>query len=482
MNALQNDLKLSIQNAQRLYAQQVNQDPFRLHYHLMPPIGWLNDPNGVCFYKGYYHLFYQYAPIDASGGLKFWGHYRSKDMVSFEDLGVAMYPDQPYDLHGVYSGSAVIENDEMHLFYTGNIKKAGNYDYINDGREQHTIHAVCKDGEVIEKLGIVIDHSEYPEGFSTHIRDPKVWKEQDTYYMVLGARDIDGQGQVILYRSSDLNKWEYMGVSAGPIDGMGYMWECPDYFKLGDKDVLLISPQGISPQGDLYQNIYQSGYMIGDLDLITGKFTHNEFVEIDRGFDFYAPQTFQDPNGRRIMWAWMGLPDIEDEHYSNPTVEHGWQHAMTLPRELQLVGDKLIQKPLEELKSLRGAKFDVNVEVDGYTVIDELKGEIFEMIVDVNDCDTHLDLLLREDAAIRYNAADKKVTLTLGPSGFGRTQRSVTIDTLKKLQIFSDSSSLEIFINDGEEVFTTRIYPKCGSDKIHFDGKGTIYIQKWDMK
>lgn len=105
----------------------------RLTHHLMPPVGWLNDPNGLCWYKGRYHVFFQYSPFEANGGLKFWGHYSSEDMISWRYEGVPLLPDSIYDCHGVYSGSAIAEKDKLHLFYTGNIKMDGDYDYINNG-------------------------------------------------------------------------------------------------------------------------------------------------------------------------------------------------------------------------------------------------------------------------------------------------------------------------------------------------------------
>ncbi len=119
---------------------------FRLGHHLMPPVGWLNDPNGLCWYKGRYHVFFQYAPFDVEGGLKFWGHYTSEDLVDWKYEGTALYPDSPYDCHGVYSGSALAESEKLHLFFTGNVKIDGDYDYINEGRETSTLHVESEDG------------------------------------------------------------------------------------------------------------------------------------------------------------------------------------------------------------------------------------------------------------------------------------------------------------------------------------------------
>jgi beta-fructofuranosidase len=129
------------------------------------------------------------------------------------------------------------------------------------------------------------------------------------------------------------------------------MWECPDLFTLMGKEVLIGSPQGIKAAGDLYNNIYQSGYFVGSLNYQTGEFDQQDFAELDRGFDFYAAQTTVDKKGRRILIAWMGVPD-QPENY--PERANGWVHTMTLPRVLELNQDhKLIQKPAAELKKLR---------------------------------------------------------------------------------------------------------------------------------
>ena len=136
---------------------------YRLGHHLMPPVGWLNDPNGLCWFKGKYHVFFQYAPFEVKGGLKFWGHYTSENLVNWKYEGVALYPDSPYDCHGVYSGSALVDEDKLHLFYTGNVKIDGDYDYINTGRETSTLHVVSEDGIHFSNKEVAVSFEQYPE-------------------------------------------------------------------------------------------------------------------------------------------------------------------------------------------------------------------------------------------------------------------------------------------------------------------------------
>ena len=173
-------------------ASQVEKDEWRLKFHVMPPVGWLNDPNGLCYFNGEYHLFFQYSPSDPNGSLKYWGHYVSKNMLSWEYKGIALYPDMPFDCCGVYSGSALVEGDQVWLYYTGNVKLPGNHDYVNTGRQGNTIAVVMdKDGHMGDKQ-LVLTNEDYPADVTCHVWDPKVWKARDRYYMVLGARKKRG--------------------------------------------------------------------------------------------------------------------------------------------------------------------------------------------------------------------------------------------------------------------------------------------------
>ena len=117
MNALQRDLKKLVPLVESLGKANVEADPHRQQFHLQPPVGWLNDPNGLCVYGGQYHAFFQYGPFDVTGGVKHWGHAVSTDLMHWEPLPVMLYPDEPFDCHGVYSGSALIEGTEMYLYY-----------------------------------------------------------------------------------------------------------------------------------------------------------------------------------------------------------------------------------------------------------------------------------------------------------------------------------------------------------------------------
>jgi beta-fructofuranosidase len=442
----------------------------------MPPTGWLNDPNAVCQIGGTYHLYYQYSPYDPKGDLKYWGHYTSSDLVHFEDHGLALLPDQPYDLHGVYSGSAFIEEGIIHYFYTGNVKHLGEHDYIRSGREQNTIYAISRDGGyTIEKQKVVIRAKDYPENMSNHIRDPKVRKKGDTYYMILGARDLESKGQILVYESKNLCDWKYHGIFCGPIEEMGYMWECPDFFELNGQEVLLFSPQGISPNGFEFQNVYQAGYYLGAVkwEEVTFEPT-TPFKELDRGFDFYAPQTFRDEQGRQILWGWMGMPDAD---YTNPTVSAGWQHAMALPRVLSFENNRLYQRPHEAYQKLRGeSTLWQGTLKEGEKQL--FLGEVSELICKLEEVQT-LQLTIKGDTTLSYDRQSKLLTLALNEAGYGRKKRVIEVEALTQLHLFVDRSSLEVFINDGEDVMTTRMYPKIGEDAIEIKGQAKLQTQYW---
>ena len=455
----------------------VNNDKWRNKYHIMPPVGWINDPNGLCEFKGVYHCFYQYSPLNPLGGEKFWGHAVSKDLANWEQRDIALYPDIKEDINGVYSGSALVKDDTVYFFYTGNVKYPGDHDYTLTGREQNVILVTSKDCVNFSEKKVLLRNSDFPSNMSLHVRDPKVWEENGVYYMVLGARTKDDRGCILLYKSTDLYNWEFHSVPAGNIDNMGYMWECPDIFNLGDKYIFMFSPQGMEAEGYKYNNVYQSGYAVGDFINDKKQLKLGDFVEIDRGFDFYAPQTFEDSKGRRIVIGWMGVPDAVD--HKNPTIDKFWQHQLTIPRELILKNDKIYQIPVEELEVLRkDNSYKNEISLNDKSILEIFESNTFELKIDFINS-KEFQISLREDCTLSYK--NKVFKLELGKSGYGRDMRAVEIDAVNSIRIFSDNSSLEIFLNDGEEVFSTRIYNDYIDRTLTLIGEGIVKIEKWNL-
>ena len=457
MNALTRDLVKLVETAEQSQKTReelsVSDRKFREKLHLMSPVGWLNDPNGLCQFQGIYHAFFQYSPFDAEGGVKMWGHYTSTNMIDWEYQGTALYPDQPFDCHGVYSGSAFIEDGKMYLYYTGNVKlEDGEYDYIRTGREGNTVLVVTEDGKTFGKKKELMRNSDYPDDLTCHVRDPKVWKENDIYYMVQGARTNEDVGQVLVFESEDKINWKFRNriESENPF---GYMWECPDYFEIGTKKLLSTSVQGL--EGGIWDdcNVYQSGYFEIEGDIL-GEYKLSEYHLWDYGFDYYAPQSFETEDGRRIHISWMGMPDCEE--YTNPTIQTGWQHCFTFPREIFEKDGKICQRPVRELEEKKTLISSVEgmLEGNGYPVY-ELN------ISDISQNQFHVTL--SEELILDYEGGKFRMYFTDQDKetvSAGRSMRYVETIEVKNLKILADTSSVEVFVNDGEYVFSTRYYPE----------------------
>lgn len=432
-------------------------DKWRQKIHLEPPQGWLNDPNGLCYYKGKYHVYFQYAPSSPYGkGDKCWGHYESSDMLNWIFTGTVLFPDSPDDRSGAYSGCAVVDKGVMHIFYTGNVKEEGNYDYINFGRGANVIHVKSTDGRNMGKKETLLRNSDYPAFCSCHVRDPKVWQENGKWYMVLGARTKYSNGCVLCYESEDLENWKYLKTSA--ITDFGYMWECPDFFRIGGEQYMSVSPQGLKHGEAQYQNVYQSGYFKVSESL-------TDFTEWDMGFDFYAPQTFLAPDGRRIMIGWCGIGDID---YENPTAELGWQHCLTLPRVITR-GKKgnLLQNPVKEIDKLREDRFSLS---DGDERDMPLPLEI------QGKPKKDFTVTIAENLKFAFSDGMATLEFTDKALGGGRDIRRTKIDKCTDFRVIADMSSVEIYINGGSAVMTTRFYPE--GEEVSVKGEGvdlTLY-------
>ncbi len=221
--------------------------------HLKSPGGWINDPNGFIYYKGKYHLFYQYFPYDARWGRMHWGHAVSDDLVHWEHLGVALYPSKYHDADGCFSGSAVEHEGKLYLFYTGVRYEQQDPENINVSFDQKLIAsqmmAVSEDGihfDNIKDKKTVIPPIEDPGiGDRGDTRDPKVWRGKDAWYMILGSTRGLKEGRFLFYKSQDLEHWEYVSKVQGDAS-LGTMWECPDYYEAGGEQALVFSPIDIS--------------------------------------------------------------------------------------------------------------------------------------------------------------------------------------------------------------------------------------------
>ncbi|KWW17279.1 MULTISPECIES: glycoside hydrolase family 32 protein [Peribacillus] len=474
----------------RQNVKKVSGDHWRLNYHISTEAFWMNDPNGFSTFKNEYHLFYQHHPYSAEWGPMFWGHVKSKDLVFWEHLPIALAPSEEYDLDGCFSGSAIEKDGFLYVLYTGNVWTGNDQD--TDLRQTQCL-AVSEDGIHFNKINQNPVMLSAPKGeiHPHHFRDPKVWKHGDDYYCVVGSRTKDHQGQALLYHSKDLMDWEFMNVMAKSDGKLGYMWECPDFFHLDGHDILMISPQGMEPVDDLYQNLHQAGYIQGKLDYETGLLHYRNFQLLDYGFDFYAPQTIQDLKGRRIMIAWLAMWESE-----MPEQKNNWAGAMTIPRELTVQDNKILVNPISEFEKLReNAVQYTNITVEGEHTFHQISSDSYEIEV-IIEAQASLTFgmkvrrseALNQETLLMYDRTESLLELNRDRSGSGPKGRRVApvklYDNKLCLRIFIDKSSIEVFINHGEKVMSARIYPDQAANGISFfsDKKITlIKFQKWDL-
>lgn len=441
----------------------VDKDPHRLGFHFMAPAAWINDPNGMIHFEGEYHLFYQIHPYSADNGLKHWGHAKSKDLVRWEHLPIALAPSEPFEANGCFSGSAVNDNGTFTILYTGNVAPPN--------KKQVQCIATSKDGITFTKYAgnpILVD---FPEDGSVDFRDPKVWKHDGIWYMALGSGK-DGVANALLYKSPNLLEWEYVGVMARGEPGQGIFWNCPDFFELEGRDVMLASP-GVTPkQRDIRTNFYR----VGRLDYASGTFHSEQEGGVDLGPDFYAPQTLLDDKGRIVLIGWMDM-------WWNPmpTKAFGWTGAMTLPRVVKLRGDgKLAFEPVPELQELREeqASFgEIVIAPDTANVLGGVRGDCLEIDIRIDlksSTAASFGLKLRrsddgtEETVVKYDTERGDILVDRTKSGavdggVHRFHAESSPDGTLRLHVFLDRSSLELYVNDGSAVASYRLYPNAGS-------------------
>lgn len=466
-------------------------------FHLAARTGWMNDPNGFSYYNGEYHMFYQYHPYDSHWGPMHWGHAVSKDLLHWKYLPAALAPDESYDRDGCFSGSAIeLPDGRQLLMYTGVLRERQKNGGIC---EVQTQCLAVGDGIDYEKYenNPVLDETDIPDGSSRYdFRDPKMWRKKDgTYACAVGSRPADGSGQILLYTSEDGFHWKFKKILAANNNRFGKMWECPDFFELDGKGVLITSPQDMLPRGYEYHNGNGTLCLIGDYDEETDTFTEHNNQSIDYGIDFYAPQTVLTPDGRRIMIGWMQNWDT----CAIRTPDELWFGQMSLPRELSVKNGRLYQTPIRELEAMRSQKVEYrSVSVSDTINLEGIKGRKVDMELSIRPEDEQN--LYRKFAIRVAQNAQYQTSVSFRPqedilkidrkfSGSRRAiihQRRSKVNSENghlKLRLILDQFSVEVFINDGEQVMTATMYTEPGADGISFfaDGAVKMDIVKYDL-
>lgn len=469
----------------------------RPDFHLSARVGWMNDPNGFSYYKGMWHLFYQYHPYHSHWGPMHWGHAVSKDLVHWQYLPAALAPDTDYDRDGCFSGSAVVTEDGRHLLmYTGVVNETQ-----PDGT-QKGVQTQCMavgDGLNYEKYegNPVLDREDIPKDGSRYdFRDPKMWITEDgNYQCVVGNCSEEGKGQIVLFESEDGSKWERKSVLAKNDGSYGKMWECPDFFELDGKHLLVTSPQDMLPQGLEYHNGNGTMCQIGTYDKETFTFRPEKNQSIDYGIDFYAPQTAVAPDGRRIMIGWMQNWDTCNLH----SPEQPWFGQMSIPRELAVKNNRLYQWPVKELESLRTDRVEYKqVHFSDLLKLEGIKGRKVDLLIDLKP-ETGKELYRKfavrfaqneaYHTAVSFRPHESVVKIDRKFSGSRRAiihQRRCEVADQKgslKLRIILDAYSAEVFVNDGEQVLTITMYTDLEADGISFfvDGCAEMDVVKYTL-
>ena len=448
-------------------------------FHLTPRSGWMNDPNGFSEFDGMYHLFYQYYPYDTKWGPMHWGHAVSRDLLHWQYLPCALAPDGPFDPNGCFSGSAeCLPDGRQFLIYTG----IGTEDA--EGKCPQTQNIAVRQGDDFIKYegNPVLTANDLPNGSSPYdFRDPKVFKKADgTYGCVAVSMDAEGCGRVLYYTSPDGLHWSFDRILIENDGTYGHMWECPDYFELDGKSVLLVSPMEMIRAGTLYSG-NSTVCMIGT-EAKDGTFSAETEHPIDCGIDFYATQTLLSEDGRRIMVAWMQnwdtITDIGDGMK--------WNGSMTLPRELHVKNNILVQTPIRELEQLRGSETVYeNRTVREKTEFPGIRGRVYDLNVTIRPEErcSFAEIRMAEDekfhTSLIYRPLEGTLTFDRTFSGSRRAiahTRSVPVTPGAeglKLRIILDRFSCEVFIGEGETVMTHRVVTDLSADRISFNAIGS---------
>lgn len=476
----------------------MNTNKLRPLFHFSCPKGWMNDPNGFSFFNGQFHLFFQHNPSDTKWGPMHWGHAVSKDLLHFKNLPIALFPDSDFDKEGCFSGTCITENDKQILIYTGVTKS-----------NSENIQEQCiafGDGKTYTKSekNPVIKSSDIPFDFcKTDFRDPKIFKDNDKYFCAAVIKKTDNNGAVVLFSSDDLISWKYENLIAETKGDLGGMWECPDLFSLDDHDVLILSPQQVKEdkiKGFKNGNncVYISGTFDKDKKLFNSNASQSDInaCPLDYGLDFYAAQTMQTPDNRRILIAWMQSWDnnIYPENFK-------WCGQMTLPRELFFKNNILYQHPVKEYenmvsklpylsgvinKNMFGIFDKKNYSACDLTLNfipdpDKIKTEKDEQIkVTVSDdkeqsvsftFDTKtMSLTFDRSNSIKYGGNPNIHSVSLASTQPSETEKPAKVKSkITSLRFIFDLYSCEVFINGGEKVFTNTYFLNKKVRKIRID-------------
>jgi fructan beta-fructosidase len=451
-------------------------EDYRPQYHFSPATNWMNDPNGMVYYDGEYHLFYQHYPDSSVWGPMHWGHAVSRDLIHWERLPIALYPDANGD---IFSGSAVVDWNNtsgfgkdgqpalvaVFTYHDMAGEKAGRIDYQTQGLayslDKGRSWTMYEGNPVMKNPGIA------------DFRDPKVFWYQPGGYWIMSLAVKD---RIHFYRSANLKDWDFMSEFGADIGAHGGVWECPDLFTLPVADgserwVLFVS---INPGGPQKGSATQ--YFIGNFD--GKKFTPQDSLVrwIDYGSDNYAGVTFSDvpaEDGRRIFIGWMS-----NWLYGQEVPTYTWRSSMTLPRTLSLAPDRtgFMLKSVPSSEVYAWANAPASPLANPATTSTATYYLAFEDIADPGMAIT-ISNAEGEFVLVSFDGASFKIDRRKsGPHDFSKefyAEHAAPLppNPIRKIEIFMDVSSIEVFVNDGELVMTDILFPSSSFNQIAWDGQ-----------
>lgn len=453
----------------------VGDSNFRPSYHFTPEENWMNDPNGMVYYKGEYHLFFQYNPDANVWGPMHWGHAVSEDLVNWEELPVALYPD---DLGNIFSGSAVVDKQNTTGFRTGDedvLVAIFTHQNPNTNQQYQSLAFSNDRGRTWEKYErnpVLVNDDK------TDFRDPKViWHEETQQWIMVVAA---GQ-EILFYSSANLKEWEYLQSFGEGMGAHGGVWECPDLFTVRNENgeekwALLVSINPGAPNGG-------SGtqYFLGSFDGERFQTNQVETKWLDYGTDNYAGVTWSnEPDARNLFMGWMS-----NWAYAQEVPTTAWRSAMTLPRTLHLSGDGdlLLSKPAEEVNQIlvsKGLEYDatgVNIQDD-----EILASGMFQLKAKLNFSEINSAHVSwgneTSEISITFDKVASEIIIDRSDAGFGfnnlnnnriYTPYDLDGENETEFEIWVDKSSVEIFVNGGERVITFLVFPNAPFEDLQIN-------------
>lgn len=431
-------------------------------YHIYKNKAWINDPNGFIYFKNKFHLFAQCYPHDLKWGPMEWAHFTSLDLIKWKDEGIAFKGSENYDAElGCFSGSSIVKDDVLNILYTG---------VSNDKQQQCLITST--DGKVFVKdiNNPVIGEIDLPKDYQIKdFRDPKIVFVKGTYYILIGARHIDGSAHLLLYKSLDLKHFKYVGSLYRYKNKDNGMIECPDLFYDGNNWVLIMCPQFSKGRGN-NSNIHSVIYLLCDIDFEKGilkKITTPQLV--DYGFDFYATQTLTKDN-KTYLVAWQSM---WDRNY--PSIKDNYVGQMTSIREVKVISNHLHQYFLDELKKYYLEEtFIEEMEIKDKYLDKSFKNRNMRVTFDLNIDGNRALIYLNSGFEIDINKSKQTITfkrkrmdehIKNNDGTNAETRRIHYLENMDSIHfdILIDNSCIEILINDGLYAFSSLYYKKNGN-------------------